>query len=54
MEEMRIPLIGEKFPELEVQMTHGLKKLPQDFNGKWFISCGHPADFTNEFKKLNL
>ena len=67
MEEARIPLIGEKFPELEVQTTHGAKKLPQDFKGKWFIFFSHPADFTpvcttefvafqkryDEFKKLN-
>ena len=67
MEEARIPLIGEKFPELEVQTTHGPKKLPQDFSGKWFIFFSHPADFTpvcttefvafqkryDEFKKLN-
>ena len=67
MEEVRIPLIGEKFPELEVQTTHGPKKLQQDFSGKWFIFFSHPADFTpvcttefvafqkryDEFKKLN-
>lgn len=67
MEEVRIPLIGEKFPELEVQTTHGPKKLPQNFSGKWFIFFSHPADFTpvcttefvafqkryDEFKKLN-
>jgi len=67
MEELRIPLIGEKFPELEVQTTHGPKKLPQDFSGKWFIFFSHPADFTpvcttefvafqkryDEFRKLN-
>ena len=67
MEELRIPLIGEKFPELEVQTTHGPKKLPQDFSGNWFIFFSHPADFTpvcttefvafqkryDEFKKLN-
>ena len=67
MEEVRIPLIGEKFPDLQVQTTHGPKKLPQDFSGKWFIFFSHPADFTpvcttefvafqkryDEFKKLN-
>ena len=67
MEERRIPLIGEKFPELEVQTTHGKMKLPDDFSGKWFILFSHPADFTpvcttefvafqkryDEFKKLN-
>ena len=65
--EERIPLIGEKFPELKVQTTHGVMKLPDAFKGKWFILFSHPADFTpvcttefvafqkryDEFKKLN-
>ena len=67
MEEKRMPLIGDKFPTLEVQTTHGKKKIPDAFKGKWFILFSHPADFTpvcttefvafqkryNEFKKLN-
>jgi len=67
MEEKRMPLIGDKFPTLEVQTTQGKKKLPDEFKGKWFILFSHPADFTpvcttefvafqkryNEFKKLN-
>ena len=67
MEEIKMPLIGDKFPTLEVQTTHGKKKLPDEFKGKWFILFSHPADFTpvcttefvafqkryNEFKKLN-
>jgi len=67
MEEKRMPLIGDKFPTLEVQTTHGKKKLPDAFKGKWFILFSHPADFTpvcttefvafqnryNKFKKLN-
>ena len=67
MEETRIPLIGDKFPTLEVQTTHGKLKLPDVFKGKWFILFSHPADFTpvcttefvafqkryNDFKKLN-
>jgi len=67
MEEKRMPLIGDKFPTLEVQTTHGKKKLPDEFKGKWFILFSHPADFTpvcttefvafqkryTEFKKLN-
>lgn len=65
--ETRIPLIGEKFPELEVVTTHGKIKLPDAYNGKWFILFSHPADFTpvcttefvafqkryDEFRKLN-
>jgi len=67
MEEMKMPLIGDKFPKLDVQTTHGMKKLPDAFKGKWFILFSHPADFTpvcttefvafqkryNEFKKMN-
>jgi peroxiredoxin (alkyl hydroperoxide reductase subunit C) len=68
MEELKsMPLIGDKFPNMQVQTTHGKKKLPDDFKGKWFILFSHPADFTpvcttefvafqkryKEFKKLN-
>jgi peroxiredoxin (alkyl hydroperoxide reductase subunit C) len=67
MEDMKMPLIGDKFPALTVQTTHGKLKLPDDFNGKWFILFSHPADFTpvcttefvafqkryKEFNKLN-
>ena len=41
-----LPLIGDKFPELKVQTTHGPKNLPKDYAGKWFILFSHPADFT--------
>ena len=44
--EKGIPLIGDKFPEMEVQTTHGMMKLPDDFSGKWFVLFSHPADFT--------
>ena len=44
--ENRIPLIGEKFPEMEVQTTHGTVKLSDTYHGKWFILFSHPADFT--------
>jgi len=61
------PLIGEEFPELEVQTTHGKMLLPKDVKGKWMVLFSHPADFTpvcttefvafnkryNKFKKLN-
>jgi peroxiredoxin (alkyl hydroperoxide reductase subunit C) len=67
MEEFKMPLIGDKFPEMQVQTTQGMKKLPEIFKGKWFILFSHPADFTpvcttefvafqkryKEFKKLN-
>jgi len=66
-EEFRMPLMGEKFPELEVETTHGRIKLPDQYKGKWFVLFSHPGDFTpvcttefvsfakkyEEFKKLN-
>ncbi|MEM1697247.1 MAG: peroxiredoxin [Thermofilaceae archaeon] len=62
-----IPLIGERFPEITVETTHGVKKLPEDYKGKWLVLFSHPADFTpvcttefvafakrvEDFKKLN-
>ena len=65
--EEKMPLIGDKFPELKVQTTKGMMKLPDAFRGKWFVLFSHPADFTpvcttefvafqkrfDEFKKLN-
>jgi len=41
-----IPLIGDKFPEMEVVTTQGSMKLPDAFKGKWFVLFSHPADFT--------
>ena len=65
--EPSFPLIGDKFPEMTVQTTYGVKKLPDDYKGKYFVLFSHPADFTpvcttefvafakrnEEFKKLN-
>ena len=45
-EKNSMPLLGDKFPELEVQTTHGKKSLPEEFKGKWFVLFSHPADFT--------
>lgn len=59
--------IGSKFPQMVVTTTHGVKTLPDDYKGKWFILFSHPADFTpvcttefvafakryDDFKKLN-
>jgi peroxiredoxin (alkyl hydroperoxide reductase subunit C) len=45
-EKMGIPLIGDEFPKMKVQTTHGMMKLPKAFKGKWFILFSHPADFT--------
>ncbi|MDD3398905.1 MAG: peroxiredoxin [Candidatus Methanomethylophilaceae archaeon] len=41
-----MPLIGDKFPEVEVKTTHGTIKLPAYYKGKWFVLFSHPADFT--------
>lgn len=46
MEGKGIPLIGDKFPEMTVQTTHGKIELPKAFEGQWFILFSHPADFT--------
>ncbi|TYB88825.1 MAG: peroxiredoxin [Kosmotoga sp.] len=65
--EKGMPLIGDKFPEMKVNTTHGEINLPEAFKGKWFILFSHPGDFTpvcttefvsfqkryNEFKELN-
>ncbi len=67
MEEERMRVLGDKFPEMEVMTTHGVKKLPEDYAGKWFIVFSHPSDFTpvcttefvefakraEDFKKMN-
>jgi len=64
---MSMPMLGEKFPQLEVQTTHGAMSLPDDLGGKWSVIFSHPADFTpvcttefvsfqkhiDEFEKLN-
>jgi len=62
-----MPLIGERFPQMEVKTTQGTLQLPDAYEGKWFILFSHPADFTpvcttefvafqkryEEFRKLN-
>ncbi len=44
--EGKIPLIGEKFPEMVVVTTDGKKELPKDYKGKWLVLFSHPGDFT--------
>jgi peroxiredoxin (alkyl hydroperoxide reductase subunit C) len=46
LNEKRMPLLGDDFPEMSVQTTHGVIKLPKDYAGKWFVLFSHPADFT--------
>ena len=41
-----IPLLGDDFPTLHVQTTHGEMNLPEDLKGQWFVLFSHPADFT--------
>ena len=63
----RMPLIGDKLPQLKVKTTHGKIVLPDDYKGKWLVLFSHPGDFTPvcttefysfakhaaKFKKLN-
>ncbi len=44
--ELNMPLLGDAFPELNVQTTHGPMNIPGDYKGKWFVLFSHPADFT--------
>ena len=45
MDEM-VPMIGDEFPQMDVQTTKGVLALPEHFEGKWFVLFSHPADFT--------
>ncbi|MFW6457913.1 MAG: peroxiredoxin [Halodesulfurarchaeum sp.] len=42
----RLSLIGDRFPDLTVETTHGTKRLPEDYEGEWFVLFSHPGDFT--------
>jgi len=46
MSDSGMPLIGDKFPEMTVQTTHGKMDLPKAYEGKWFVLFSHPADYT--------
>lgn len=66
-EKKSLPLLGDNFPEMKVQTTHGIIELPKAFEGKWFVLFSHPSDFTpvcttefvafqkryDKFRKLN-
>ncbi len=39
-------MIGEKFPEMVVETSHGTRRLPDDYKGRWVVLFSHPADFT--------
>ena len=45
-EKNKMPLLGDDFPQMIVQTTHGVKNLPAEYKGKWFVLFSHPADFT--------
>lgn len=66
-EQENMPLIGDKFPNMEVNTSHGTLKLPEEYKGNWFLLFSHPGDFTpvcttefysfqkryDQFKELN-
>ena len=39
-------LIGDYLPNMVVQTTQGMKKIPEDYKGSWMILFSHPGDFT--------
>jgi len=46
MSDIRMPLIGDRFPDMTVKTTQGNIRLPNDYSGRWFVLFSHPADFT--------
>ncbi|MBN1278722.1 MAG: peroxiredoxin [Chlorobium sp.] len=44
--ETSMPLLGDEFPEMKVQTTHGPMNIPGDLKGSWFVLFSHPADYT--------
>ena len=42
----QMPLLGDSFPSVDVETTHGPKSLPDDYEGEWFVLFSHPGDFT--------
>jgi peroxiredoxin (alkyl hydroperoxide reductase subunit C) len=45
-EQLNMPLLGDRFPEMLVQTTHGPMNIPGDLKGSWFVLFSHPADYT--------
>jgi len=45
IEEIRMPLLGDKAPDFEAQTSQGTLRL-EDFKGSWLVIFSHPADFT--------
>ena len=46
MDEIKVPMLGDMFPEMDVVTTLGPKHLPCDYKGSWFVLFSHPGDFT--------
>ena len=46
IQDMRMPLIGEKAPSFKAKTTQGDIDFPGQYAGKWVILFSHPADFT--------
>jgi peroxiredoxin (alkyl hydroperoxide reductase subunit C) len=44
--ERKLLLLGDDFPQLDVETTHGPIKLPDKYKGQWFVFFSHPSDFT--------
>lgn len=44
--ETGMPMLGDDFPEMKVQTTHGPMNIPGDLKGSWFVLFSHPADYT--------
>lgn len=40
------PQLGESFPDLTVQTSHGELSLPDEYENEWFVLFSHPGDFT--------
>jgi len=40
------PGIGDQFPKLTVETSHGELTLPDDYEGSWLVLFSHPGDFT--------
>ena len=45
-ERTRQPGLGDRFPDLTVQTSHGEIALPDAYEGDWFVLFSHPGDFT--------
>jgi peroxiredoxin (alkyl hydroperoxide reductase subunit C) len=40
------PGIGDQFPAMTVETSHGDRTLPDDYEGDWLVLFSHPGDFT--------